>query len=128
MESASTSILDLPDFITVVLENTPESPLDNKIKPVNLKGNRWKLTGMTDGEAEIPVFLSSDVNSWLIGKVPDAGKEWEQKEKRASEDEMVVWHHQCNECELEQTLGDGEGQRGLVCCSPWSHKESDPTG
>ena len=63
MESASTSILDLPDFITVVLENTPESPLDNKIKPVNLKGNRWKLTGMTDGEAEIPVFLSSDVNS-----------------------------------------------------------------
>ena len=44
-----------------------------------------------------------------------------------SEDEMAGWHHQCSECELGQTLGDGEGQGGLLCCSPWGHKESDTT-
>ena len=48
-------------------------------------------------------------------------------EKGVTEDEMVVWHHQLNEHEFEQTLGDGEGQRSLVCCSPWGHKESDMT-
>ena len=62
----------------LVLEKTPESPLDHKeIKPVNLKGNQpWIFTGSTDAEAEAPVFWSSDVNSQLIGKVPDAGKDW----------------------------------------------------
>ena len=76
---------------TVVLENTPEIPLDSKdIKPVNLKGDQlWIFTRRTDAEAETPVFWSSDVNSWLTGKVPDAGKDWGQKEKRASEDEMA---------------------------------------
>ena len=44
-----------------------------------------------------------------------------------SEDERAGWHHRCNEHELRQTLGDGEGQGGLVCCSPWSHKQSDMT-
>ena len=68
------------------------------------------------------------VNSWLIGKVPDAGKDWGQKEKRASEDEMAGSHHQCNGRELGQTSGDGEGQGGLACCSPWDCKESDVTG
>ena len=59
----------------VVLEKIPESPLDSKeIKPVNPKGNHpWILTGRTDAEA--PVFWSSDVNSWLIGKAPDAGED-----------------------------------------------------
>ena len=60
-------------------------------------------------------------------KVPDAGKDWGQKGKRALEDEMAGWHHQCNEHELGQTLRDGEGQGGLGCCSPWGHKESDTT-
>ena len=93
---------------TVVLEKTPESPLDNKeIKPVNLKGSQsWTLIGMTDAEA--------DANSWLIGKDPDAGKDWGQKEKKASEDEMAGWHFQGNGHERGQTSGDGEGQRGLV--------------
>ena len=78
-------------FQTVVLERTPESPLDSKkIKPVNLKGDQpWTYTGRTDAEAEAPVFSSSDANRLLIGKVSDAGKDWGQKEKRASEDEMV---------------------------------------
>ena len=105
-------------------------PMDSKIKPVNLKENQpWILIGRTDAEAQTPVFWSSDVTySGLIGKVPDAGKDSGQNEKRASEDEMAGWHHQCNPHELGQTLRDGEGQRGLKCCSPWSCKESDMTG
>ena len=73
------------------------------------------------------IFWSSDANSWLTGKVPDAGKDWGQKEKRVSEDEMAGWHHQCNGYEFGQTSGDGEGQRGLACCSPWGHKKPDMT-
>ena len=110
---------------TVVLEKTPESPLDSKeIKAVNLKGNQpWKLIGRTDADAEALVFWSSDVNRWVVGKVPDAGKDWGQKEKRASEEEKAGWHHQWNEHELGQTLTDGEGQGGLGCCSPWGCRE-----
>ena len=78
---------------TVVLEMIPGSPLESKeIKPVNFKGNQpWILTGRTDADAEAPVFWSPDANSQFIGKVPDAGEAWEQKEKRTSEDEMVGW-------------------------------------
>ena len=92
---------------TMVLENTPESPLDSKeITPVNLKGNQpWILIGRSDAEA--PEFWSSYTNSQLIGKVPDAGKDLEQK-KRVSEDDMVGWNHQCNGHELGQIWGDGE--------------------
>ena len=58
-------------------------------KPVNLKGDQpWIFPGRTDAEAEAPVFWSSDAHSWLIGKVPDAGKDWGLK-KRESEDEMA---------------------------------------
>ena len=80
---------------TVVLEKTPESPLDSKeIKPVNHKGDQpWIFPGRTDVEAEAPVFWSSDENRQLIGKVYDTGKDWGQKEKRASEDETVGWQH-----------------------------------
>ena len=77
---------------------------------------------------EAPVFWSSDANSRLIGKVPDAGRVWGQKEKRVSEGEIAGWHHQGNEHELRKTLGDGEGQGSLACCSPWGHKEPDVTG
>ena len=86
---------------TVRLEKISEIPLDSKIKQVNLKRNQpWILIGRTDPEAKTPVFWSSDANRWLTGKVPDAGKDWGQKEKRGSEDEMGGWHHQCNEHEL----------------------------
>ena len=85
------------------------------------------LTGRTDAEAEVPVFWSTDLNSWLIGKVPDAGKDWGQKEKRALEDEMAGWHHWCSGHELGQTLGDGEGQGALACCSLWGCKKLDTT-
>ena len=67
------------------------------------------------------------MNSRLIGKVLDAGKDGGHK-KRVSEDEMAGWYHRGNEHELGQTLRDGEGQRGLVCYSPWGCKESDTTG
>ena len=80
---------------TVVLERTPQSPLDSKdIKLVNPKGDQpWTFTRRTDAEAEAPVFWSYDVNRQLIGKVPDTGKDWRQKEKRASEKKMAGWHH-----------------------------------
>ena len=66
-------------------------------------------------------LTSEEPTHW---KRPDAGKDWRQKEKGATEDEMVGWHHWLNEHEFEQTLGDGGGQRSLACCSPWGHKES----
>ena len=69
---------------SVVPEKTPESPLDSKeIKPVNLKGDKpWIFIGRTDAKAKAPVFWLSDVNRWLIGEVPDAGKERGQNEKK----------------------------------------------
>ena len=104
-------------LITVVLEKTLQNPLDSKeIKPVNPKGNQpWIFTGRTDAEA--PILWPPDAKSWLIGKDPDAGKDWRQEEKGTTEDEMVEWHHRLNGCNLEQTLGDGEGQGSLAWCS-----------
>ena len=64
---------------------------------------------------------------WLIGKDPDAGKDWRQEEKGTTEDEMVKWHHGLNGHEFEQVPGVGDGQGGLACCSPWGHKESYTT-
>ena len=68
------------------------------------------LIGRTNAEAETSVLWSSDANSQLIGRVPEAGKDLVHKEKRASEDEMARWPHQRNGYELGQTFGDGEGQ------------------
>ena len=65
--------------------------------------------------------------SWLIGKDPDAGKDWVQEEKQAAENDTVGWHHPLNRHEFEQTPRDSEVQGGLMCCSPWGHKESDMT-
>ena len=61
------------------------------------------------------------------GKDPDDGKDRGQEEKGMTEDNMVGWHHRLNGHESEQALGDGEGQGGLECCSPWGCKESDMT-
>ena len=112
-------------FWIVVLEKTLGSPLGCKeIKPVNPKGNKsWIL----DTEAEAPIFWPPDTNSWLTGKDPEAGKDWRQKKKGMTEDKLVGWHHWLNRHEFEQAPGDGEGQGGLVCCSPWDHKQSDKT-
>ena len=106
-----------------------ESPLDStEIKPVNPKGNQsWIFTGRTDAEAEVPKLWPPDAKTWLIGKNHDPGKDWKQEEKGTTEDEMVGWHLQLHGYELEIAPGDGDGQGGLACCSPWVHKELDTT-
>ena len=116
-------------FWTVVLEKTLESPLDCKeIQPVNPKRNQsWIFIGRTDVEAETPILWPPDAKNWLIWKDPDAGKDWRQEEKGMTEDEMVGWHHTLNGHEFGWTLGVGDGQGGLACCSPWGRKESDTT-
>ena len=89
-------------------------------------GNQpWIFIGRTDAEA--PRLWPSDVKSCLIGKDPDAGKDWRQKEMGTTEDEVVGWHHQLKGHKFEQTPGECEGQGSLVCRSWWSHKEPDTT-
>ena len=90
-------------FWTVVLEKTPESPLDCKeIQPVHSKGDQsWVFIGRTDVEAEILIFWAPDGKSWLIGKDTDDGRDWEQEKKGTTEDEMVGWHHQIGGHEFE---------------------------
>ena len=116
-------------FWTVVLEKTLESPLHcREIQPVNPKGDQsWIFIGRTDDEGVAPVLWPPDVKSWLIGKDPDAGKDWRQEEKGMTENEMVGWHRRLHGHEIEQAPGDGEGQGSLAGCSPWGHKELDTT-
>ena len=116
-------------FWTVVLEKTLESPLDCKeIQPVHPKGSQsWIFIGRTDAEAETPILWPPDMKNWLIGKDPDPEKDWRQEEKVVTEDEMVGWHDQLDGHEFEEALEVGDGQGSLVCCSPWSQKESDMT-
>ena len=79
----------------MVLEKTPESPLDYKeIQSVHPKGDQsWVFIGRTDTEAETPILWLPDVKNRLIGKDPDAGRDWGQEEKGTTEDEMAGWHH-----------------------------------
>ena len=113
----------------VVLGKTLESPLDCKeIQPVHPKGYQpWVFIGRTDAEAETPILWPPHVKSWLIGKDPDAGRDWGQEEKGTPEDEMAGWHHQLDGHEFESTPGVGDRQGGLACCDSRSHKESDTT-
>ena len=112
-----------------MLTRTLESSLDSKEnKPINPKGNQlWIFIGRTNAEAETPILWPPDAKSRLIGKDPDAGKDWGQEEKGVTEDEMIGWHQQLNAYEFEQTLGNSGGQGGLVYCSPWGHKKLDTT-
>ena len=116
-------------FWTVVLEKTLASPLDCKeIQPVHPKWNQsWVFTGKTDAEAETPILWPPHANSWLIGKDPDAGRDWGQEEKGTTEDEMAGWHHRLDAHEFGWTPGVGDGQGSLACCNSWGHKESDTT-
>ena len=94
-------------FWTVVLEKTLESPLDCKeIQSVNPKQNQsWMFTGRTDAEAETLIPWLPDVKNWLIGKDPEAGKDWRWEEKGKTEDEMVGWHHWLNGHVFEKIPG-----------------------
>ena len=84
-------------FWTVVLEKTLESPLDCKeVQPVHPKGDQsWVFIGRTDAKAETPTLWPPHAKSWLIGKDPEAVRDWGQEEKRMTEDEMAGWHHWC---------------------------------
>ena len=114
---------------TVVLEKTLESPLDCKeIQPVHSKGDQSSVfIGRTDVEAETPILWPPDAKSWLIGKDPDAGKDWGQEEKGTTEDEMAGWHHWCDGREFGWTPGVGDGQGGLAYCGSWGCKELNTT-
>ena len=92
---------------TVVLNKTLKSPLECKeIQPIHHKGSQsWVFTGRNDAEAEAPIFWPPDMNNWLTGKNPEAGKDWRQ-EKGMIEVEMVQSHF--NGHEFEEALGDGE--------------------
>ena len=116
---------------TVVLEKALESLLDSKeIKPVNPEGNQaWILVERTDWcwswSSSILVIWCKQPTHW---ESPWCWERLRRRLKMASQDEMPKWHHWCNGHELGQTSGDGEGQGGLVCCSPWGHKVSDRAG
>ena len=83
----------------------------------------WIFVGRTDAEAEVPILWLPDAKSQLVGKDPDAGRDWRQEEKVTTEDKIVGWLHQLSGHKSEQALGNGEGQGSLACCSPWGHNE-----
>ena len=80
--------------------------------------------GRNDAKAEAPVLWPPHAKSWLIGKDPDAGRDWGQEEKGTTEDEMAGWHHQLDGRESEWTPGGGDEQGGLACCDSWGFEES----
>ena len=108
--------------IDALLEKTLESPLDCKeIQPVHSKDQSWVFIGRTDAEAETPIFWPPHANNWLIGKDPDAGRDWGQEEKGTTGwDGWVasltrwtwVW----------VTPGVGDGQGSLACCNSWGRR------
>ena len=79
----------------------------------------WVFFGSTDAKAETLVFWPPHAKSWLIGKDPDAGRDWGQEEKGTTEDDMAGWHHWLNGHEFWWTQGVGDGQGGLACCDSW---------
>jgi len=99
------------------------------IQPVHSKGDQsWVFIGRTDVEAETPILWLSDGKSWLIGKDPDAGRDWGQEESGTTEDERAGWHHRLDGREFGWTPEVGDGQGGLACCGSWGRKELDTTG
>ena len=91
------------------------------------RSNKSILKEISPGCSLEGLMLKLNVKSWLIGKDPEAGKDWGQEEKGTTEDEMVGWHHRLNGHEFEWTLGVSDGQGGLARCSLRGHKESDTT-
>ena len=85
-----------------------------QIQLVHSEGDQsWVLIGRNDAKAENPILWSHHVKSWLIGKDPDAGRDWGQEEQGMTEDEMAGWHHWLDGRESEWTQGAGDGQGGL---------------
>ena len=107
---------------------------DSRVPWTARRSNQWNLKEI-NSECLLEVlmlklklqYFGHLMQSQLIGKDPDAGKDWRQKEKGITEDEMIGWHHRLNGLEFEQTSEDSEGQGSLACCSPWGRKELDTT-
>ena len=116
-------------FWPVVLEKTLESLSPCKeIQPAHSKGAQsWVFIRRTDAKAETPILWPPHGKSWLIGKDPDAGRDWGQGEKGTTEDEMAGWHHRLDAHGFGWTLGVGDGQGGLACYNSWGGKQSDTT-
>ena len=116
-------------FWTVVLERTLESPLDCKvIQPVPPKGDQSQVfIGRTDAEAETPILWPPDAKIWLIGKDPDAGRDWGQEEKGTTEDEIAGWHHRLDGHEFEWTPGVQwwTGRPGMLQFMGWKRVGHD---
>ena len=119
--------LELPTlntYIKVSLDNCPKFHFTLCHVPILTSGLNF---GRNDAEAETPVLWPPHAKSWLTGKDSDAGRDWGQKEKGTTEDEMAGWHHRLNGRESQWTLGVGDGQGGLACCDSWGGKELDTT-
>ena len=118
-------------FWTVVLEKTLESSLDSKeIQPVHLKGNQsWVFIGRTNVEAENPILWPPHVKSWLIGKDPDAGRDWGAGGEGDDRgwDGWMVSPTQCTRVWVNSGSWWWTGRPGLLCCDSWGCKESDTT-
>ena len=111
-----------------VEEDSWESLGLQDVQPVLPKGDQsWMFIGRTDAEAETPILWPPEAKNWLIGKDPDAGKDWKQEKKGMTEDEMGRWNHRLKRYEFEWTPGVGDGQGGLARSSSWGRKESDMT-
>ena len=112
-----------------MLVKTLESPLDNmEIKPVNPKGNQsWIFIGRTDAKAETPILWPPHGKSWLIGKDPDAGRDWGRRRRGRQRMRWLDGITNLMDNEFEQVPGVGDGLGSLACCSSWDCKESDMT-
>ena len=100
----------------MVLEKTLESPLDCKeIQPVHPKGDQsWVFIGRTDAEAETPILWPPHAKSWLIGKDPDAGRDWGQEEKGMRWQDGITDSMHMSLSELRELVIDREAWRAVI--------------
>ena len=127
MNMLKTTLLDWGSGALIfnpMLEKTLESPLDCKeTQPVHPKGDQsWVFIGRTDAEFETPILWPPHVKCWLIGKDPDAGRDWGKEEKGTTEDEMAGWHHRLNGHEFEQAPGVVMDREALCTAVPGVEK------
>ena len=117
----------VPEGRTVVLEKMPESAWTARRSTQSILKEISPEYAVEELMLRLKLQYFGHLMRRLIWKDPDAGKDWRQPEKGTTEDEMAGWHHRLNGREFEWTLGVGDGQGGLACCSPWGHKELDTT-